>query len=137
NTCFSTSDTICSPAFWASASLSLLAAGLEAPPGIVMPRASDATAIVLALPITIQCPAVGANDLFISSNSSSFIVPPRYSCQKKRQSEQAPSRCPSYSPFPIGPEVIIIDGMFALEDPISNDGGSLSHPPMSTTPSIG
>src|SRR5699024_11834734 len=84
-----------------------------------------------------QCPAVGANCLFISLISSSDTVPALYSCQKYLQSEQAPNVLPLYSPSFIGPPVNNIAGLFTLAAPINCAGAILSQPPNNPTPSIG
>ncbi len=49
-------------------------------------------AMVLAVPMTMQVPAVVASRVSISPISSASIVPARYCAQKRRQSVQAPSR---------------------------------------------
>ena len=52
-------------------------AGMQAPPGSIMPSASVMQAMVLAVPMTMQVPAVGANRPLTSSISSASISPPR------------------------------------------------------------
>src|SRR5699024_9656112 len=105
--------------------------------GSIIPIASAHEAIVLAEPITMQCPAVGASFPFISFNSFLLMLFALYSCQKKRQSEQAPNVLPLCSPLAISPPVIIIAGLSALIAPIKSAGVILSQPPIKTTPSIG
>ena len=56
-------------------------AGIAAPPGSIMPRASVTQAMVLAVPITMQVPAEGMSRPPISSISASSIRPPRCSLQ--------------------------------------------------------
>ena len=52
-------------------------AGMVAPPGSIMPSASVMQAMVLAVPITMQVPAVGASRSFTSSISVSSSSPAR------------------------------------------------------------
>ena len=69
-------------------------AGIAAVPGSVMPSVSAMQAMVLAVPITAQVPAVVASPFSTSAISSPEIDPARYIPQKRRQSVQAPSRSP-------------------------------------------
>jgi len=62
--------------------------------GSAMPSASAIEAIVLAVPITAQVPAVVARFSSIRSMSSAVTPPARYFAQKRRQSVHAPSRSP-------------------------------------------
>jgi hypothetical protein len=59
-----------------------------------MPSASAMQAIVEAVPITAQVPAVVASRPSTIEISSSLTLPARYCAQKRRQSVQAPSRSP-------------------------------------------
>src|ERR1700746_649827 len=102
-----------------------------------MPRASAIEAIVLAVPITAQVPAVVARLASISRISSLPISPARYLAQKRRQSVQAPSRSPCQREVIIGPATSPIAGRLAEIAPISWAGTVLSQPPTSTTASIG
>ena len=102
-----------------------------------MPSASAIEAIVLAVPITAQVPAVVARLPSMSSISSEVTSPARYFAQKRRQSVQAPSRSPCQRDVIIGPATSPIAGRFADTAPISCAGTVLSHPPTSTTASIG
>ena len=52
-------------------------AGIAAAPGNVIPSASATQAIVLAVPITMQVPAVGASRSLTASTSRCSISPPR------------------------------------------------------------
>ena len=87
----------------AKRSRSACTAGMVAPPGSIMPSASVMQAMVLAVPITMQVPAVGASRSFTSSISASSSSPARYMPQKRRQSVHAPSRSPRQCPVIIGP----------------------------------
>src|SRR6202042_880327 len=78
-------------------------AGTAAAPGSIMPSASVAHAIVLAVPITPHVPMGGASSLLIAAISSSPISPERYLPQKRRQSVHAPRRSPRQLPASIGP----------------------------------
>ncbi len=102
-----------------------------------MPSASAIEAIVLAVPITAQVPAVVARLPSISWISSAPISPARYRAQKRRQSVQAPSRSPCQREVIIGPATSWIAGRLAEIAPISCAGTVLSQPPTSTTASIG
>ena len=59
-----------------------------------MPSASVMQAMVLAVPITMQVPGVGARRPLIASISASVNSPARCRPQKRRQSVQAPSTSP-------------------------------------------
>jgi hypothetical protein len=65
---------------------------MVAVPGKVMPKVSAMQAIVLAVPMTGQVPAVVARRVSMRRISGSSMRPPRYSAQKRRQSVQAPRR---------------------------------------------
>ena len=67
-------------------------AGMVAVPGSIMPSVSARHAMVLAVPITGQVPAVVARRVSMRRISGSSMRPPRYSAQKRRQSVQAPRR---------------------------------------------
>ncbi len=94
-------------------------------------------AMVEAVPITAQVPAVVASRPSTRSISSPSISPARYFAQKRRQSVQAPSRSSPWREVIIGPATIWIAGRFADAAPISCAGTVLSQPPISTTESIG
>ena len=102
-----------------------------------MPNASAREAIVLAVPITAQVPAVVARLPSTSWISSADTSPARYLAQKRRQSVQAPSRSPCQREVIIGPATSPIAGRLAEIAPISWAGTVLSQPPTSTTASIG
>ena len=93
--------------------------------------------MVLAVPITMQVPAVGASRSLTFSISASSKVPARYWPQRRRQSVQAPSTSPLKWPTSIGPTGSTIAGTSALAAAISCAGTVLSQPPISTTASIG
>ena len=125
------------PVASAARSRSAWTAGIAALPGRIMPRASAIEAIVLAVPITAQVPAVVARLPSISRISSVSISPARYLAQKRRQSVQAPSRSPCQREVIMGPATSPIAGRLAEIAPISWAGTVLSQPPTSTTASIG
>ena len=87
----------------AATSLSAATAGIAAVPGSDMPNTSVIMAIVEAVPITAQVPAVEANLTSTRSISSLSISPARYRLQKRLQSVQAPSRSPRWRPVLMGP----------------------------------
>ena len=94
-------------------------------------------AMVEAVPITAQVPAVVASRPSTSEISSSSMVPARYFAQKRRQSVQAPRRSPRKRPVIIGPATSMMAGRPAETAPINCAGTVLSQPPISTTASIG
>jgi hypothetical protein len=102
-----------------------------------MPNVSAMQAMVLAVPITAQVPAVTESCASISAISCALTEPARYLPQKLRQSVQAPKRCPRYRPVLIGPVTSWMAGTSADAAPISCAGTVLSQPPISTTASIG
>ena len=61
----------------ASRNRSAWTAGIAAAPGNVIPSTSATQAIVLAVPITMQVPAVGASRSLTASTSRCSISPPR------------------------------------------------------------
>ena len=79
----------------AARSRSAWTAGIAAVPGSMMPSASPMQAMVLAVPITAQVPAVVARLPSIRRMPGSSTSPARNLAQNRRQSVQAPSRSPS------------------------------------------
>ena len=69
--------TALAPAASAWRSRSAATAGIAAPPGIIIPSTSVMHAMVLAVPMTMQVPAVGASLPPTSSISTSSISPAR------------------------------------------------------------
>ncbi len=112
-------------------------AGIAAVPGRSMPSASATHAIVLAVPMTAQVPAVVASRVStrsIVARSTSLL---RNFAQKRRQSVHAPRRSPSCREVSIGPATSAIAGTRADAAPISCAGSVLSQPPTRTTASSG
>ena len=70
-------------------------------------------AIVLAVPITMHVPAVGARRAFTASISAASMRPPRKSLHRRRQSVHAPSVSPRWWPTSIGPTGTKIAGRSA------------------------
>ena len=112
-------------------------AGIEPLPGRPMPSVSTMQPMVLAVPITMQVPLVGASRSLTCSMSVSEKVPARYWPHRRRQSVQAPRTSPLKWPTSIGPTGRTIAGRSALAAAISWAGRVLSQPPISTTESIG
>ena len=112
-------------------------AGIAAPPESIIPSDSAIEAIVEAVPMTVQCPALRAMQPSTSAHCSSPIRPARRASKSFRPSVPEPSSCSCQRPDSIGPPVTMIDGMFAEAAPISWAGVVLSHPHSRTTPSIG
>jgi hypothetical protein len=88
------SATAASPVASAARRRSACTAGMAAVPGRARPSVSARHAIVLAVPITAQVPAVVARLPSMPSISSFVSCPARYFAQKRRQSVQAPRRSP-------------------------------------------
>ena len=86
--------TACLPVASAQRNRSACVAGIEAARGSVRPIASMTQAIVLAVPITMQVPGVGASRSLIASISAPLKRPPRKSPHRRRQSVQAPNCSP-------------------------------------------
>jgi hypothetical protein len=72
--------------------------------------ASVTEAMVDAVPITMQVPAVVARDRSTWSISSASRSPARCWAQNRRQSVQAPRRSPRHDPVAIGPTTSKITG---------------------------
>ncbi len=121
----------------AARSRSACTAGMAAVPGSAMPSASAIDAIVLAVPITAQVPAVVARFASISRICSASTLPARNCAQKRRQSVHAPRRSPWNDVGIIGPAIRYTAGTSADIAPMSCAGIVLSQPPTSTTESIG
>ena len=102
-----------------------------------MPKVSVIQAMVEAVPITAQVPAVVASRPSTRLMVFSSISPALYFAQKRRQSVQAPKRSPSNGLVIIGPVISAITGTSALAAPINWAGKVLSQPPMTTAASIG
>ena len=135
--CEPISLTAAAPVASAARKRSACTAGMAAVPGRIMPSASTKQAMVEAVPITAQVPAVVASLPSISEISRSSILPARYCAQKRRQSVQAPSRSPRWRPVIIGPATSITAGRPADTAPINCAGTVLSQPPINTTASMG
>ena len=88
---FFASSTARAPLASAARKRSACTAGIAAVPGSAMPSASAIDAMVDAVPITAQVPAVVARLPSIRSISARSISPARKRAQKRRQSVQAPS----------------------------------------------
>ena len=133
----SASATACLPLASAERSRSAWVAGIVAASGSASPIVSTMHAIVLAVPITMQVPGVGASRPLIASISAASMRPARKSPQRRRQSVHAPSCSPWWWPTSIGPTGTKIAGTSADAAAIICAGIVLSQPPISTTESIG
>ncbi len=94
-------------------------------------------AIVDAVPMTMQVPAVGHSAPSTEAMSSAPSTPARCSAQYARQSVHAPVRRPRHSPASIGPDTTCTAGTPADAAAIRCAGTVLSQPPTSTTASRG
>ena len=86
-------STIRRPAATAMRGWSESAAGIDAAPGSVNPRASTADVIVDAVPIVMQWPGEDAIRSSTDSQSASVIRPARSSSQYFQTSEPTPASC--------------------------------------------
>ena len=106
-------------------------------PGSVMPSASAMTAIVEAVPMVLQWPALRAPQTSASVRSAAVNSPLSIlalTCQLKVPEPISP---PRNLPFSIGPPDTTSVGRPTLQAPIKSDGVVLSQPVISTTPSSG
>ena len=94
-------------------------------------------AMVDAVPITPQVPAVVASLPSISPTRSALTRPARYAAQYRRQSVHADRRSPWKGVASIGPVTSCTAGMSAEAAAINCAGTVLSQPPISTAASIG
>src|SRR5712691_5269309 len=113
------------------------AAGMDEPPGSIMPSASAAEAMVEAVPMVMQVPKERAMPSSISLQAQSSSLPARFSAQYFHTSLPLPSTSPRQLPRSMGPAETKMAGMFMLVAPMSRAGTVLSQPPRSTTPSSG
>ena len=134
--CFANS-TARRPLASAARSRSACTAGMAAVPGSAMPRASAIDAMVEAVPITAQEPAVAARLPSISSIPAWSTCPARCMPQNRRQSVHAPRRSPWNMLGIIGPTICWTAGTSAEAAPMSCAGIVLSQPPTITTASMG
>ena len=113
------------------------AAGIADAPDKVSPSDSTIQAIVLAVPIVIQCPMLLLMQLSATSQSSWVILPVFISSSNFHTCVPEPIVCPLYLPFSMGPPGTTMVGNPTLAAPITVEGVVLSQPVNSTTPSIG
>ena len=102
-----------------------------------MPSDSAIDAIVDAVPMTVQWPALREMHPSTSAHCSSPIRPARNASKSLRPSVPEPIGSPFQRPESIGPPVTMIAGMSAEAAPINCAGVVLSQPHSSTTPSMG
>src|SRR3954453_2977280 len=131
------SETIRRPVATAMRGWSLSAAGIDAAPGRVNPRASAAEVIVDAVPIVMLCPGDDAMRSSAEAQSASVMRPARSSSQYFQTSEPEPSTEPRQEARSIGPAGTNMNGRPEDTAPMTSAGVVLSHPPSSTAPSNG
>ena len=102
-----------------------------------MPSASATSAMVDAVPIVLQWPALRIIADSDRRNCASLSVPARTSSLSRHTSVPQPSGSPRNVPVSIGPPGTTTAGRSTDAAAISSDGIVLSQPPSSTTPSIG
>ncbi len=93
--------------------------------------------MVDAVPMVLQCPLLLIIEDSLLRNSRSLRVPARTSSLSLQTSVPQPSATPWNVPVFIGPPGTTIAGRSTDAAAMSSDGIVLSHPPSSTTPSIG
>src|SRR3954447_23953320 len=121
------SETIRRPVATAIRGWSESAAGIDAAPGMVRPRASTADVMVDAVPIVMQCPGDDAMRSSADAQSSSVMRPARSSSQYFQTSEPEPSTDPRQDARSIGPAGTNAKGRPAEIAPMTNAGVVLSH----------
>src|ERR1022692_2949843 len=102
-----------------------------------MPSASASAFIVEAVPMLLQWPTEGADDVTMSMNSSYLILPAAWSERACHTTVPEPARSPFHQPLSIGPPESTMDGMLTVAAAIRQAGVVLSQPVVSTTPSSG
>ena len=122
---------------WAASLRRASDAGVPAMPGTIVPSASATSAIVEAVPIVLQCPALRIIADSERAKSSCESVPARTSSLSFHTPVPQPSGAPRKVPLSIGPPGTTTAGMSTLAAAMSRDGMVLSQPPSSTTPSTG
>jgi hypothetical protein len=125
------------PVSCAPSSRRLSAAGVPARPGNTIPSASASNPIVEAVPIVLQWPRLRIIEDSDLMNSDSESVPARTSSESRHTSVPQPSAWPRKVPVSIGPPGTTTAGRSTEAAAMSSAGIVLSHPPRSTTPSIG
>ncbi len=113
------------------------AAGIDVPPGNTKPKLSAMDVMVEAVPMVIQWPYDRAIPSSTSFQSSCVMFPARSSSQYFQLSAPLPKDTPFQLPRSMGPAGKKITGTSMEMAPMSNPGVVLSHPPMSTAPSMG
>ena len=132
-----TRSTMSRPVSCESDSSRASAAGVPANPGMVIPSASATTAIVDAVPMVLQWPLLRIIDCSDCRNCPFVIVPARASSLSRQTSVPQPSATPPKWPVSIGPPGTTTAGRSTDAAAMSSAGIVLSHPPSSTSPSIG
>src|ERR1700678_631348 len=110
---------------------------MAAQPGRLIPSASASEFIVDAVPIVLQWPAEGADEATSSIKVRVSISPRARSSRACHKMVPEPVRSPLNQPFNIGPPERTIAGMSTVAAAMIWAGVVLSHPVVSTTPSIG
>ena len=110
---------------------------MAAQPGRLMPSASASAFMVEAVPIVLQWPTEGADEVTASMNSSAVMRPAACSSRAFQATVPEPARWPRHQPLSIGPPERTIAGMFTVAAAMMQAGVVLSQPVVSTTPSSG
>ncbi len=125
------------PASKASACRRASTAGMAPLPGSAMPSASHRLAMVEAVPMVMQEPALRDIAASAAMNSAMDMVPAATACLKRITSVPEPSALPFQRPESMGPPETMMAGRSTLAAPIRQAGVVLSQPASSTTASMG
>src|ERR1700732_237503 len=102
-----------------------------------MPSTSARLFIVVAVPIVLQYPVDGAADATSVMNAVRSISPAAKRSRAFQTTVPEPMRLPSAQALIIGPTDSAMAGMSTVAAAIRQAGVVLSHPTVSTTPSMG
>src|SRR6516165_8445991 len=110
---------------------------MAAQPGSDMPSASAMAFMVDAVPMVLQWPTEGADEVAMSMNSLKSILPAATSWRACHSTVPEPASSPLWYPSSIGPPDSTIAGVLTVAAAIKQAGVVLSQPVISTTPSSG
>src|ERR1017187_3951485 len=102
-----------------------------------MPSASASAFMVDAVPMVLQWPTEGADEVTTSRNSVYPILPAAWSARACQTTVPEPARSPFHQPLSIGPPDSTMAGMLTVAAAIKQAGVVLSQPVVRTTPSSG
>jgi len=132
-----TTPTARRPVAYAICERSRYGAGMLAQPGNDIPSASASEFIERAVPIVLQCPALGVEEHTRSMNPSKSVSPASNLRRASHTAIPDTDNFPSNQPSSIGPPDKTIAGVSVVATAIRQAGVVLSHAVINTTPSIG